>query len=263
MSLILSFFFVEISVNMATDNEVLHELLFMEMVVVILNITSLIIIHKNQKLYEEKLSEQEMNLRIDEQKLLDRLGVTYEEIRMLRHDSKHYYLMILSKLENDSVEESKRFINEILDKQEFSKQEVFISNSVINYIVNEKKELCSRDNIAFDISVIGSIQEKDSNNVGVIISNLLDNAIEASRREEEKHIVMNLEVQRGLYNISVKNKISQSVLSNNPKLISRKGNPSMHGLGLNSVKYMANKMNGAVSITEENGYFQVQVQLEE
>ena len=264
MSLILSFFFVEISVNVATDDAVLHELLFMELAVIVLNITSLVIVHKNQKLYQEKLSEQEMNLRIDEeQKLLDRLGVTYEEIRMLRHDSKHYYLMILSKLENDSNEECKRFINEILDKQEFSKQEVFISNSVINYIVNDKKEICNSNNIVFDVNVIGRIQEKDSNNVGVIISNLLDNAIEASKREEQKHIVLNLEVQMGLYNISVKNKISQSVLSNNPKLISRKNNPNMHGLGLNSVKYMANKMNGAVSITEENGYFQVQVQLEE
>ena len=154
-------------------------------------------------------------------------------------------------------------INEILDKQEFSKQEVFISNSVINYIVNDKKEICNSNNIVFDVNVIGRIQEKDSNNVGVIISNLLDNAIEASKREEQKHIVLNLEVQMGLYNISVKNKISQSVLSNNPKLISRKNNPNMHGLGLNSVKYMATKMNGAVSITEENGYFQVQVQLEE
>ncbi len=264
MSLILSFFFVEISVNMATDNEVLHELLFMEIVVVILNITSLIIIHKNQKLYEEKLSEQEMNLRIDEeQKLLDRLGVTYEEIRMLRHDSKHYYLMILSKLENGSAEECKKYINDILDKQELSKHEVFINNNVINYIVNEKKTICIKNNIVFDVNVIGSIQEKDSNNVGVIISNLLDNAIEASIMEEYKHIVMDLEVQRGLYNISVKNKISQSVLSNNPKLISRKTNLNIHGLGLNSVKYMANKMNGAVSITEENGYFKVQVQLEE
>lgn len=264
MSLMLSFFFVEISVNMATDDVVLHELLFMELVVIILNITSIIIIHKNQKLYEEKLSEQEMNLRVEqEQRLMDKLGVTYENIRMLRHDTKHYYLMILSKLEDGNGEEAKKLINEILNKQEFSMKEIFIKNSVINYIVNEKKDICQKNNISLDVNILGAIHEKNSNNVGVIISNLMDNAIEASLKEVDRHIELDLNVQKGIYNISVKNKILNSVLSDNPKLISKKENPDLHGIGINSVKYMAEKMNGTVSIKEKEGYFEVVVQLEE
>ena len=77
-----------------------------------------------------------------------------------------------------------------------------------------------------------------------------------------KHeIYLNILKIHGYYNIVVKNRIDNSVISNNKKLQTTKLDKKHHGYGLRTVKMLAEKYNGMSDIYEKDGFFIVSVLL--
>ena len=88
-----------------------------------------------------------------------------------------------------------------------------------------------------------------------VFSNLLENAIEAEELEEDKLIELQIYESAGLLLVTVRNRISQSVMENNPELRTRKADASLHGLGRKSVKKLIRDMEGSFYEEERNGFF--------
>ena len=94
-----------------------------------------------------------------------------------------------------------------------------------------------------------------------LLSNMLDNAIEASFREEENHRELELLItkKQGYETICVKNKISASVLERNPDLLSTKGEGDAHGIGILRIKEIAESCQGMYDVYEMDGFFCIAV----
>ncbi|RHO75962.1 GHKL domain-containing protein [Clostridium sp. AF43-10] len=86
-------------------------------------------------------------------------------------------------------------------------------------------------------------------------ADLLENAIEAEELEEDKLIELQIYESAGLLLVTVRNRISQSVMENNPELRTRKADASLHGLGRKSVKKLIRDMEGSFYEEERNGFF--------
>lgn len=96
----------------------------------------------------------------------------------------------------------------------------------------------------------------------MLLSNLLDNAIEACAKEESPtQIMMLIKKTHGYYRIVVKNTIRESVLQKNRELKSDKENKALHGWGLRSVAEIAERHLGGLDIYEKSGMFVVSVLL--
>ena len=89
----------------------------------------------------------------------------------------------------------------------------------------------------------------------IALLNLLENAIEAEELEEDKLIELQIYESAGLLSVTVRNRISQSVMENNPELRTRKADASLHGLGRKSVKKLIRDMEGSFYEEERNGFF--------
>ena len=59
----------------------------------------------------------------------------------------------------------------------------------------------------------------------------------------------------GYYSILIKNRIAESILSENRKLHTTKTDKQHHGYGLKTVKILAESHNGMVDIYEKDGFF--------
>ena len=105
--------------------------------------------------------------------------------------------------------------------------------------------------------VTADIPEKYEHDISIILSNLLDNAIEASEKltDEKPEITLIISEVTGYYSIIVKNRISSSVITENKKLATTKSDKHNHGYGLKSVKVLAEAHNGMVDIYEKDGFF--------
>lgn len=85
--------------------------------------------------------------------------------------------------------------------------------------------------------------------------NLLDNAIDASKKEEQKDLHITIGIVKQYLSVQIKNRSSVDVLAQNPAMKTHKPDASHHGLGLKIIRSIVRKYNGILQLTMESGYF--------
>ena len=91
---------------------------------------------------------------------------------------------------------------------------------------------------------------------------MCDNAIEYLSDKQVKKMFVRFDKKGAYYIITVKNSIEQSVLSDNPNLITCKEDRVFHGNGIPSVKKIAEYYNGCTNFIEKDNMFISKIMLE-
>ena len=90
----------------------------------------------------------------------------------------------------------------------------------------------------------------------VLLSNLLDNAIEACKnRNTDKVIQFKMVVEEENLIMSVKNPMDMPLKIKDGKILSSKKDQDTHGIGLMNVESVVRKNYGTSSVKCDNGYF--------
>lgn len=180
----------------------------------------------------------------------------HQSVRQLKHDMKNHLMVLASYLNSEEYEAAKSYTSEILDKLNAMHSYIETGNSLLNHILNEKLELARSYGIAIraEIETL-SFSRMHSIDFSALLTNLLDNAIEASKNEPVKEIQLHIFQERGYDAVSVKNKIGKSVLEENPKLHSTKEKKEQHGIGIPRIKEIVTAYDGIYDFFEKEGYF--------
>lgn len=218
---------------------------------------------KHEKLFAEKSEIEYAYNRLKNEQ--ERRNSQEEEIRMLhqnarrlKHDMKNHFMVLSSYLASEDYEAAKNYSSEILDKLNTMNSYVETGNSLMNHIVNEKFQLAREQGIQIKAEIENlSFECMKSIDFSALLTNMLDNAIEASVQEKIGEREMNLIVssKRGYNVVGVKNKIAVSVLDKNPDLQTVKKDTISHGIGIPRMKEIVESYNGMFDIYEEEGFF--------
>lgn len=136
------------------------------------------------------------------------------------------------------------------------------NHAIINAVLNAKYEEAIDKNIIFicKINDMSKIQ-LDYQDIVVLLSNLLNNAIEACQKcNMNKIIKMKIVHENNNLILSVKNTYNGEIKYKNGFMISTKRNNSQkHGLGFQNIVYIIKKNNGdyAVDFTNEEFYISI------
>ena len=138
-------------------------------------------------------------------------------------------------------------------------------NSILDAVLNVKIFQAREKQMDMVCYVVGDLSEIDGMEMGSILFNLLDNAIEATRQNKkvEKKIICNINKEEGATEIFIKNSIDQSVLWKNSDLRTSKANKTLHGIGQQIVRSLVEKMEGMIDFYEEDKMFCVHIYLPE
>lgn len=182
-------------------------------------------------------------------------------IRQLHHDYKNHCLNMQQLLDKERYEELEEYLQNLTGRYLTQNQDsVDTHNAVLDAVINTKLMECREAEIQFGCFVTGDVSEVTGLETGVILFNLLDNAIEASRREAaRKRIELRIEKEKDVLNIMIKNDIESSVLKGNPTLETNKPQKDMHGIGHVTVEEMVSEAGGMVEYYEEDDKFCVHV----
>lgn len=206
----------------------------------------------------ESLQAEYQNNR-DQQQEIERL---HENTRRLKHDMKNHIMVIAYHLNNNEVEDAKQYLSVVLDNLNRVYSYIKTGNSVLNYIINSKLEYAQRNGIQFKAEIENlSFANMGSVDFSAVLSNALDNAIEASMKVTDKFIYIAILKKRGYDTITVKNKIDKSVLADNPELKSTKAENEIHGYGIKQIKTITQKYDGIVDIYEEDSMFCISIMI--
>lgn len=219
-----------------------------------------------QKLLELSAQNKDLKFELDSYKWqMEEITKQEEEIRQLhqntrklKHDMRNHLMVMASYMNSGDYENARKYVSEILDKLNAVKSYVETGNPLLNHILNDKLEICRQEGIDVKADIgKASFEKMKGIDFSAVFSNAVDNAIEAERKEPRKEIVISVYEKKGYDVISVKNRISQSVLEKNPELKSTKADKDKHGLGVVQIKELVESYEGMTDFYEEDGFFVV------
>lgn len=199
-----------------------------------------------------------LELQISQQKqALEEMDILQSKIRQTNHDNlNHLYCLQELIKDNQNSDEANNYLKSLINKNpEITTAHIQIPDAFIRAILTVKMELCRKKNIQVSLKTDDSSPSCQSVDLCVILSNLLDNAIEASEKIKEPKIEIVLSKQKSYFTIIVKNKIEESVLEKNTELKTTKSDNEYHGIGVQSIKEIVNRYNGMMEYYEKDKWF--------
>lgn len=188
------------------------------------------------------------------------LSKLYTENRKTAHDFRAHLDMLSSLLENGETTEASRYLNNIRTKQTTRIFLVNCHHPVLDALLNQKARLAQekRIDIRFKVNDLSALTI-DPTDITVILSNLLDNAIEASEKCDNKQIEVRVLLENSFF-FSIRNTSLPVHIINN-HITSTKSDRSLHGFGLENVKTLLVKHNGEYVMFYDNGWFQFSAEI--
>ena len=181
-------------------------------------------------------------------------------IRILRHDMKNHFLLLKSYLDSGQYENARIFLKEISSYMDISGQYVKTGNqeidTVLNYMIGRAEGMSCR--VETDIQVPEScfMSKFDLN---VLLSNLLDNALEALERAEDKYLYISLKYRKGILIVRIYNSFDGKLRKKGKRYLTSKQDKESHGMGLQNVLEIIEKYDGEKNIQTANQLFKVDI----
>lgn len=205
-----------------------------------------------------------MQMRLEKQSF-KRIEESYNRTRELRHDLKNHIFSLRGIAENGSKEELLDYLEKMTDAVEEATYISMSKNTAVDAVLNEKLIYAQKNQIStqFDINSLEKTSVS-SMDICTILSNALDNAVEACLKIEEvkdRYIDLKINDNDGEMIISVKNPSLYAPKRRAGAYISAKKDKEHHGLGLKSIKRTVDKYSGDMLVKYENGVFALVISL--
>ncbi len=183
------------------------------------------------------------------------LKENYSTQRKATHEFKRHVQTLGDLLEREEYLTAKQYLHQL---QSNRKLEIFSINSkhpVFDVILNQKYQVAQEFAINMHVQVndLSSIPIQ-TNDLVVLLSNLLDNAIEACQRINTRREIFCSIVMDEYLNIAIRN-TSPPIEYIDGVIRTSKMNPTEHGYGLPAVKYILNKLDAEYSFDYDDGWF--------
>lgn len=198
------------------------------------------------------------------QQYLDQTRDLLTASRQFRHDMKAHLFCMEGLVEQEKYGELKSYLHQFSDSDflTFPFQAICADES-LNTLLNQKLKAAANLHIPMTVDVQVSnhfaVQKLD---LCTVLSNLCDNAIEASTSVSDPKIAVQLKEVKGYLSLTVKNHTEEDILKKNPSLLTTKKDHSLHGLGLTIIRNIAKKYHGSVNLSSDTSSFTCFVLLE-
>lgn len=176
---------------------------------------------------------------------------TTDIINMKFHDLKNQLIM----LKGLSDKEKDNSLLELEKNVDIYASITKTGNDVLDIIINQKGLICASKNIRFTYIIDGkSCQFISNTDLTSLFGNIIDNAIEASDKEEDAYRLIKMQVSshNGFLSITEENYSHQKLVFKNGRPLSDKNDSAYHGFGLKSIDYIVNKYDGNFKIEQKD-----------
>lgn len=184
------------------------------------------------------------------------LNSLYDGMRALRHEYRNHATYLKYLLDSGKYDELAEYLQRFDAPEDRYFRFFDTGNKLVDAILSTKIGFAEAQNIP--VRVRAKLPETlavDGGSLCCVLSNLLDNAIEASLCEAEPEITVQLQLQKNYLVILIANKIADDVLRKNPELRSSKKDLEQHGYGLKNVRSSIRRCNGMIRMDCEDGRF--------
>lgn len=231
---------------------------------VLIELVSFHLYYSISKMYDEKTKLNILYLKQERENYVMEIAHNeIEKIKELRHDMKNH-LTFMSYLVNEGkTEELKEYLEkystELYDALQFS----LCGNYVIDYILNFEIKRANSLGVTIDYKIFVPPQLPfEDKDLCSLLTNILDNAIEAASKMENKTVELNLKYKDNNFLIQCVNATDQFTEGKiSSHLPTTKRNHAVHGYGMKIISSIVKKYNGTLKITVQDQKFHLSLYL--
>ena len=214
------------------------------------------ILENSQRIREADVLKQQS---IGQLELYNSLRKNYDIQRKRTHEYKNQIMCIYSLLKKKNYNKLEEYINSIFDKLDGQLDMVDTNNEVVNAVINAKYYEALQNDVLFILKIndLSHIKVSDEDIV-TILSNLLDNAIEAAGQCEidKRTVGIKLLYEDDVLSIAVSNSYkTEPEIMEDGYMRTIKDDKEQHGLGIRNVVATLEKYNAEYIIDYKNGEF--------
>lgn len=183
-------------------------------------------------------------------------------LKILRHDMRHYSRMIDSLLEQKKYDEIKKiteYINDVMDENKIVK---YCNNLIANTIISKMMEKASflGIEVKMDIIIPNKIPVNEYEFTSVI-ANLFENALICVKefKNKKKSIYVKIHCNKEYLLMQMKNEYDKEIILDEVTGFPKSTKGGNHGLGMQSVLAFAEKIGGETGCYLDNGIFNIMI----
>ena len=217
----------------------------------------------------EKATEQEQELQLLRQQISIQtenyavLRKSYSVQRKSTHEFQRHIQVLQGLLDRKEYMAAQEYVRQLRANRALKVFSIASNNPVIDVVLNQKYQVAQEHEIKMYVKVndLSSVAIK-TNELVVLLSNLLDNAIEACLKlEQSREIVCSILKEDNMY-ISIRN-TSAPVVILHGEIPTTKKDAAEHGYGLQAVKYILNQLEAEYTFAYNDGWFQFVAEIPE
>lgn len=185
-----------------------------------------------------------------------------ELLRIKHHDLKHYIAMMQAQ---GNSEQLKKTLSDVEDAVKVFESYVQTGNAVLDTVLTEKSLLCEHQNIVLSCVADGALlRHLEAVDLYVLFGNAVDNAVECvTEFSDSQRRVIAISVFRveNMVKIQIENFYQGDLIFRDDLPITTKENKGDHGFGLKSIRDIAEKYDGYISVSAKDGLFVLHILL--
>ncbi len=214
-------------------------------------------IKKSNDMYKEHMALQKQ--------YYEHMLLQYEELRKFRHDVKNHMLALNSMCSSEDNTQIKKYLSQLTNEVSSKNPVEYTGNRELDAVIAPFVLEAESKNIKVQFKgIVSDDVAIDMFDMCTIISNLLNNAIEACEKLQEGKRIIELEIAG--YNsqifVMVRNSYDmESIINRRQKFITTKEDKLNHGIGLENVRRTVKKYDGDMRISQENEKFIVSINI--
>lgn len=222
---------------------------------IILNVAVVYAIaHRKKATYYQQLSEDYKKEFEAEYSFFKDYKEQQQDTIKFRHDWKNHMLLLQEMLEKEEYEKAESYFKELTASTLESVHKIATGNELIDMILSTKMNALEENKITLQCKgVLSEFNFMKHVDVCILLSNLIDNAIEANEKVEGfRYISLKAKKTEQLFYLEIRNPMEGKLQLEDHRILTTKEEKDNHGIGLQNVQDIIEKYNGEYHITTEN-----------
>ncbi len=183
-----------------------------------------------------------------------------ERLKILRHDIRHFSIVMNTCLKEGSMEEAQHLLDGLEDTLSRSETPHYCRNFIMNSVLAYYLDIAQKEGI--EVQSVFTAPPKDtidSVSFSVVLANALENALYACRNESgERRIRLKSRMNGSQYLMELANTCRKEITFDEDGLpVSQKG--AEHGIGTRSILSFARQTRSSVNFRQDDGMFILQM----
>lgn len=205
------------------------------------------------RLSERARKETQLKLQLQhfqlEQKYREDIKQLTGQLRALRHDMNNHIGVMKGLLDLKQYEELEKYFSGIVNTLQMANDIVLTDSQALSVLLNTKTH--QADNLGVELELIVSKEKigMDDQDLCALVGNLLDNAIEAAGKSEEKYVFFSLQQREKEIIIKCENSyVMLPKVKKDGTFFTTKKDKQQHGIGTKVIKEIVEKYHGTQEI---------------